>query len=149
MLMPGDHIAADATARGRYRPSHADREEAIEVLKAAFVQGRLTREELGARVGQAFTSPTHAELTEVTADLPAGLTGDRAPRQLTRTRPRLSMKAAFAAGAFAMLAARVGMLAAIASDSKIGVICAAVSIAVVAALIFVAAIAASWPGRAR
>lgn len=110
---------------------------------------RLTREELGARVGQAFTSHTYAELTEVTADLPAGLTGARALRQLTRTRPRLSMKAAFPAGAFAMLAARMGMLAAIASDSKIGMISAAVSIVVVAALIFGAAIAASWLGRAR
>jgi hypothetical protein len=31
------------------------------VLKAAFVQGRLTKDELDARVGQAFASRTYAQ----------------------------------------------------------------------------------------
>jgi hypothetical protein len=149
MPMPGNHIAADAAAHGRLGASHAYREQVIEVLKAAFVQGRLTRDEFGTRVGQAFTSRTYAELTEITADLPAGLMGAQAPRQLARTRPWLSMNAAFSAGAFAMLAALVGMLAAIASRSEIGVLSAAVGIAVVGVLTFGAAMAASWLGRAR
>src|SRR5215469_3275849 len=101
--MPGDHIAADGAGHGRLGASHADCEQVIEVLKIAFVQGRLTKDEFGTRVGQAVTSQTDAELTEVTADLPAGLTGVRPPRQLARTRPRLSMNAAISAGAFAML----------------------------------------------
>jgi uncharacterized protein DUF1707 len=58
--------------RGRLRASDADRERAIEALKVAFVQGRLTRDELDLRAGQAFCSRTYAELAAVTADIPAG-----------------------------------------------------------------------------
>jgi hypothetical protein len=71
MAGPGDETAGGARGRGRLRASHADREQAIEVLKAAFVQGRLTRGEFDARVGQGFASRTYAELAAVTADLPA------------------------------------------------------------------------------
>jgi Domain of unknown function (DUF1707) len=55
------------------RASHADREQVIGTLKVAFVQGMLTKDELDARVGQAFASRTHGELAGLTADLPAGL----------------------------------------------------------------------------
>ena len=41
---------------GHMRASTADRDRAIEVLKAAFVEGRLTKEELDLRVGQAFVA---------------------------------------------------------------------------------------------
>jgi hypothetical protein len=58
--------------RGRLRASHADREQAIEVLKAAFVQDRLDKDELDARVGRALTSRTYADLAALIADLPAG-----------------------------------------------------------------------------
>jgi hypothetical protein len=44
----------------------------IDALKAAFVQGRLTKDELDLRVGQTFASRTFADLTALTADLPAG-----------------------------------------------------------------------------
>jgi hypothetical protein len=53
------------------RSSHADREQAMEVLKDAFALGRLDKDELDARVGQAFASRTYAELAAVTADIPA------------------------------------------------------------------------------
>ena len=72
---PGDQKAA--AARGRLRASHADREHVIDMLKAAFVQGRLTKDELDLRVGQTFASRTYAELARVTADIPAGLTAAR------------------------------------------------------------------------
>jgi DUF1707 SHOCT-like domain len=68
---PGDQLAADMAGRDRMRASHADREHAIEVLKTAFVQDRLTKDELETRVGQAFASRTYAELAALTADLPA------------------------------------------------------------------------------
>ena len=45
----------------------------INTLKAAFVQGRLTKIEFDQRVGQTFTSRTYADLAAVTADLPARL----------------------------------------------------------------------------
>jgi len=81
---PGDQGAADAAARGYLRASHADREHVINVLKAAFVQGRLTKDELHARVDQTFASRTHAELAAVTADLPAGLARPEPVREPAR-----------------------------------------------------------------
>jgi hypothetical protein len=56
------------------RASHADREQVIGILKAAFVQGRLAKGEFDLRVGQALVSRTYAKLSLVTADLPPGLT---------------------------------------------------------------------------
>jgi hypothetical protein len=58
---------------GRLRASHADREQAVRVLKAAFVQGRLAKDEFDLRISQALASRTYADLSTVTADLPAGL----------------------------------------------------------------------------
>jgi len=72
MAGPGDEIAAGAGDHGRMRASHADRERTVEVLKTAFVQGRLNRDEFDVRVGQALGARTFAELAAVTADLPAG-----------------------------------------------------------------------------
>jgi hypothetical protein len=57
--------------RGHLRAAQADREQAITVLKAAYAQGRLTKDELEARAGQAFASRTYAELAALTADIPA------------------------------------------------------------------------------
>jgi hypothetical protein len=57
--------------RGHLRAAHADRERVVASLKAAFVQGRLDTDELGARVGQALAARTYAELAALTADLPA------------------------------------------------------------------------------
>jgi hypothetical protein len=65
--------------RGRLRASHADRERVIGTLKAAFVQGRLAKDEFDLRVGQAFASRTHAELAAVTTDLPAERTAAQPP----------------------------------------------------------------------
>ena len=72
---PGDDMAAAAAGRGRLRASHADREHVLDVLKAAFVQGQLTKDEFDIRAGQALTSRTYAELAPLTADIPAGLSG--------------------------------------------------------------------------
>jgi Domain of unknown function (DUF1707) len=58
-----------AGARRLLRTSHADREQAIDVLKAAFVQGRLTKDEFDLRVGQVFASRTYADLGALTADV--------------------------------------------------------------------------------
>ena len=45
----------------------------ISTLKAAFVQGRLAKEEFDQRVSQTLRSRTYADLAAVTADLPARL----------------------------------------------------------------------------
>ena len=71
MPEPETQMAAATAGRGRLRTSHADREQVIDVLKAAFVQGRLTKDELGMRAGLALASRTYGELTAITADIPA------------------------------------------------------------------------------
>ncbi len=85
MAGPGDYKAAAAVGSARVRASHAEREQVIEMLKAAFVQGRLARDEFDARIGQALTCRTCAELAAVTCDLPAGLAGGPV-RELPRWR---------------------------------------------------------------
>jgi hypothetical protein len=69
---PGDEITAGAGGYSHLRASHADREQVIDVLKAAFVQGRLTKAEFDLRVGQVLGSRTYADLDVLTADIPAG-----------------------------------------------------------------------------
>jgi hypothetical protein len=75
----GDEMAARAGDGGRLRASHADREQVIGVLKAAFVHGVLDKDEFDLRVSQTFASRTYADLAAVTADIPAGLSVARPP----------------------------------------------------------------------
>jgi hypothetical protein len=79
MTEPGDEIAADAGALARLRATHFDRVQVIGTLKAAFGQGRLTEDEYDARVGQASSSQTHADLAALIADIPAGSATARPP----------------------------------------------------------------------
>ena len=79
MARPGDEIPADAGRDGHLRASRADREQVIDVLKVAFVQDRLTKSELGARVGRALAARTYAELAAVTAGIPAPLSTVQPP----------------------------------------------------------------------
>ncbi|MGD0069279.1 MAG: DUF1707 domain-containing protein, partial [Streptosporangiaceae bacterium] len=50
----------------------ADREQMIDALKAAFVQGRLTKDEFDERIGQALAARTDAELAAATVGIPVG-----------------------------------------------------------------------------
>jgi DNA segregation ATPase FtsK/SpoIIIE, S-DNA-T family len=101
----GDERTAAAGSRGLVRATDTDREQAIEVLKAAFVLGALDKDELDGRVGQTLAARTRAEVSALTADIPGepgglGITGNtgehgavtrsapapgRSPRQLTLT----------------------------------------------------------------
>jgi Domain of unknown function (DUF1707)/Domain of unknown function (DUF4190) len=54
------------------RASSADRERAVDVLKAGFAEGRLTQEEYNDRMGRAYAARTYGDLAALTADLPAG-----------------------------------------------------------------------------
>ena len=116
---------AQAAAAGA-RASTADRERVIDLLKAAFVQGRLTRDEFGARVGLALTSRTNAELATVTADLPAELIGALPRRPPARARGRLTMNNAVTGGACVIAAANLGMMAALITGSPVAVVLVAV-----------------------
>jgi hypothetical protein len=55
----------------RLRVADADRERTADVLRAAFVEGRLTQDELDTRLGLAYAARTYADLAAQTADLPA------------------------------------------------------------------------------
>ena len=79
MARPGDEIAAEAGGRAHLRASHADREQVIDTLKAAFVQGMLAKDEFDLRVDQALASRTGARLAALTADIPAGLITAKPP----------------------------------------------------------------------
>ena len=84
MTGPADEIAA---RQGRWRASHADREQVVGALKAAFVQGRLTADELDERVGQALAARTYAELAALTTDLPPDPAPAREPGPATQPAP--------------------------------------------------------------
>ena len=101
---PEDQMAPAVAGRSRLRASDADREHVIDMLKAAFVYGRVTKDEFDARVGQAFASRTYAELAAVTADIPAGQIADQPPGKPTRAQARRPMSHAAKAYRCAVIA---------------------------------------------
>ena len=103
MTGPGGEMAAGMAGRGAMRTSRAEREQVIEVLKAAFVQDRLAKDEFEVRAGQALTARTCAELAAVTADIPVEPAVARPKAQpptarIGRTGVRTTMIAAAALG---------------------------------------------------
>jgi Domain of unknown function (DUF1707) len=79
MTEPGNELAAGAGGQGRLRASHADREQVIDMLKTAFVHGRLDRDEFDLRVGRALASRTYADLAALTRDIPTRVARARPP----------------------------------------------------------------------
>jgi Domain of unknown function (DUF1707) len=102
MAGPPGEIKGD---RGHLRASHADREQAVGTLQAAFVQGMLAKDEFDQRLGQALASRTYAELAAITADLPAGLAAARPPAPSRARRGQLVLRPGqVSAGATALYA---------------------------------------------
>jgi uncharacterized membrane protein len=66
------HPGYQARVNASMRAATADRERAVDVLKAGFAEGRLTQDEYNDRMGRAYAARTYGELTALTADLPAG-----------------------------------------------------------------------------
>lgn len=52
------------------RASDAERDQAAEVVRAAFAEGRLTRAELDERLAAAYSAKSRADLLGLTGDLP-------------------------------------------------------------------------------
>ena len=90
MAGPGDETPG-AGDRGHLRASHADREQVIDVVKAAFVQGRLAKDEFDQRIARVFASRTYADLACLTADIPARLIRAQAPLAPADPPARISM----------------------------------------------------------
>jgi hypothetical protein len=62
----------DAEGVVRMLAGNADRDRAGDVLKAAFAEGRLTKDEYDYRVGRAVAARTIEELQQLTGDVPNG-----------------------------------------------------------------------------
>lgn len=134
---PGDQTAAGTAARGRLRAAHADREHVIDTLKAAFVQGRLTKDEFDARVGQTLASRTYADLAALTADIPTGLARAQPPRKPAPAQTRRPGNTPVKAGVRAIIAAIMMLAAPFATDGEHHHL-AAVTLVFGAVLVFVA-----------
>jgi hypothetical protein len=103
----GDDRAAPAAGHGRVRACCADREHVLDVLKAAFVRGLLTKDEFDMRVGQTFASRTYAGLAALTADIHAGLIGAQSlqkPAQVQAPHPQNKVVNSCASATLAILA---------------------------------------------
>jgi hypothetical protein len=104
---PGDRTPARPPGHGHLRASDADREQVVEELKTAYVQGRLSQDELQRRVGETLLTRTYAGLAMLTADIAAeAATAAPGPgTALVPGRKPVSMKAVAWAGAIAVLPA--------------------------------------------
>ena len=141
-----------AGAPGRLRTSHADREQAIDVLKAAFVQGRLTKDEFDLRVGRVFASRTYAELGALTADIPGWVTSAEPPAGHAREPGRvLSFKTAARVGAVgaspSVASAAVVMMQSSGVPAVVGVLLVGLTGLLVAGLLAALLMLLSWVVR--
>lgn len=64
------------------RASDAERDQAAEILRAGYADGRLSRAELDERLTAAYAAKTRADLHNLTSDLPGAV-----PAPATRDRP--------------------------------------------------------------
>lgn len=114
-------------SRAHLRASHADRDQVIGMLKAAFVQGRLTKDEFDARIGQAFASRTYVELAVITADIPFGLAVVQPLHTPVRALSRAEKAAAWAI--YGIVLAVILTIAVVPGPTTLGVV--AVTVAVI------------------
>jgi hypothetical protein len=145
----GNTMPLVAAGQGMLRTSRADREHVIGVLQLAFVQGRLSRDEFEARIGQTLVSRTYAELSVVTADLPPLLVGSQLPRMtaVRPGRPKRSAAAKMVAGGFiGLIGAVVAMVVAVLTGNPIELLGAALAV-VLSAVIAGTAMMESWDGQ--
>jgi hypothetical protein len=95
-IRPGSEMTTRSYPR--MLASSADRDRSVEVLRASFVEGRLTKDELVLRTEQVLVSRFFGQLMALTADLPVGPLG-RLPahpataRSAVRDRPAVATRA--------------------------------------------------------
>jgi uncharacterized membrane protein len=61
---------AAGSEHGRMLAANADRDRVVEVLKEAYSEGRLSKDEYDGRLEQALSARTYADLDEILVDLP-------------------------------------------------------------------------------
>ena len=134
------------------RTSRADREQAIDVLKAAFVQGRLSKDEFDLRVGQVLASRTYGDLGALTADIPDSVTSVQPSAERAPAPGRaLSFKTAVRVGAVgagpSMASAAVVLIQSSAVPAVAGVLLVGLTGLSVALLLAVLLMLLSWVVR--
>jgi hypothetical protein len=79
-----NHVHSDG---GPVRASDAERDQAAEILRAGYAEGRLTRAELDERLTAAYAAKTRAGLRDLTGDLPGAGTAPAAVRPAIASLP--------------------------------------------------------------
>jgi DUF1707 SHOCT-like domain len=133
MVGPGGEIAAGEGGQDCLRASHADQEQVIDTLKAAFLQGRLTKDEFEARVSKVLH--TYAELDALTADIPAGPTEAHSPEPARESHNRKVIQRGTAVGAGFGMAFTAAAVAMAGGSLAVGLIAVPVVGAVMAVLL--------------
>jgi DUF1707 SHOCT-like domain/Domain of unknown function (DUF4190) len=62
---------AAGSERGKMRAADADRDHVVEILSTAYSEGRLSKDEYDARLENALSARTFADLDQLVTDLPA------------------------------------------------------------------------------
>ena len=75
------------------RASDSERDQAAEILRMAYAEGRLTRAELDERTGAAYAAKTRADLSGLTSDLPGATSAQQAHRMPVIPDPPLAAPA--------------------------------------------------------
>jgi hypothetical protein len=130
---PGDRITAGADGGRRVIASQADREQVLDALKGAFVQGRLTKDEFDQRVGRVLA--TYAELDALTADIPARPAETRLPEPARESHNRKVIQRGTAAGAGVSMAFTAALVVVDGGSLAVGLIVVPVVGSVVAVLL--------------
>jgi hypothetical protein len=118
MAVPGEGKTTGAEGHGHLRASHADRERVLDALKAAFVQGRLIKDEFDLRVAETLAARTYAELARISDHIPADLAAAEPLREPARPQARRRMNKALAWSAAGLIPVGI-FAAAILPDSSV------------------------------
>lgn len=111
----GNEMTAVTAGHGQLRASDADREQAVDLIKAAFVQGRLTGDELDVRVGEALAARTCGRLAALTTDIRTPSVEAVSVPESARARPRPAAIKAGRSATGAVIAACVAVVAVLAA----------------------------------
>jgi DUF1707 SHOCT-like domain len=122
--------------------SHVGREQVLDALKAAFVHGRLAKDEFDLRVGQVLAA--YAELDAATADIPTGLTTAQPPETIRKSHNKKLIQRGTAAGAGASVALTATIAVAARGNPVISLVVVGLAGVVVAVLLAGLLTLVSW-----
>jgi Domain of unknown function (DUF1707) len=135
-------MAAGTEGDSNLPMSHVGREQVLDALKAAFVQGRLAKDEFDLRVGQVLKA--YAELDAVTADIPATRTTAQPLETIRKSHNKKLIQRGIAAGAGGSAALTATIAVAARGNPVISVVVVGAVGVFVAGLLTVLLMLVSW-----